>query len=76
MSEFRWHKMSDEVPEDGMRDYLVMGPKGGLKIARGYREGHGGPFGAYFKLSKGGYDFIDANEVYAWAEIPMPQGAD
>ena len=70
MTEFKWHLMAEEAPEYGMREYLVMGPKGGLKLAYGYVEGHGGPLGTYFKTSVGGYDFIDARKVYAWAEIP------
>ena len=75
MSEFRWHKMSDEVPEGGMRDYLVMGPKGGLRIAHGYRGGDG-TSGGYFHEYKTGHGFIDPKDVYAWAEIPMPWGTD
>lgn len=75
MSEFKWHLMAEEVPEFGMREYLVMGPKGGLKLAHGYVMGHDGPLGAYFKTSVGGYDFIDARKVHAWAEIP-PLGSD
>ena len=70
MAEFTWHLMAEELPEYGKRNYLVIGPKGGLKIARGFREGVGGPFGAHFHTYHNGYGFIDADEVYAWVEIP------
>ena len=70
MAEFKWHLMADEVPEYGMKDYLVMGPKGGLKIARGYHEGFNGPLGAHFHRNKNGFGIIADEEAYAWAEIP------
>jgi membrane protease subunit (stomatin/prohibitin family) len=75
MTEFKWHLMAEEAPEYGMREYLVMGPKGGLKLAHGYVMGHYGPLGSYFKTSVSGYDCIKAEKVHAWAEIP-PFGSD
>jgi len=70
MTEFKWHLMAEEAPEYGMGEYLVMGPKGGLKLAHGYVMGHYGPLGSYFKTSVSGYDCIKAEKVHAWAEIP------
>ena len=70
MAEFKWHLMDEEMPEYGVKDYLVMGPKGSLRVARGFHQGHLGPLGAYFHGSSIWSYIIEADEVYAWAEIP------
>lgn len=71
MVEFKWHLMAEEVPKEGECDYLVMGHKGGLQLAKGYKV----PtlyLGTYFYCTKGdnGRKRIEADDVYAWAEIP------
>lgn len=50
----------------------MMGPKGGLRIAHGYKDGGTEP---HFHDYKNGYGYIDPKHVYAWAEIP-PFGSD
>ena len=70
MAEFKWHLMDEEMPPFGKCDYLVMGPKGSLRVARGFRRGHLGPLDACFHGSNSWSGIIEADEVYAWAEIP------
>jgi hypothetical protein len=73
MAEFKWHLFPMEMPEEGERDYIVMGPKGGLRLAKGFKKA---PFASYvtheFYCTKGGNGrkVIWDDEVYAWAEIP------
>lgn len=67
MPEFKWHLMSEKKPEHGVRPYLLMGPKGGLRIAHGYDDGGTEP---HFHDYKNGYGYIDPKHVHAWAEIP------
>ena len=71
MTEFRWHLMDGDVPEEGERDYIVMGHKGGLQLAKGYKVLTWRP-AAYFYCTKGdaGRRKIETEDVYAWAEIP------
>lgn len=71
MAEFTWHLMADEVPKEGECDYLVMGHKGGLQLAKGYST-YRHCLGSYFYCTKGnaGRKRIESEYVYAWAEIP------
>ena len=71
MTGFKWHLMADEVPEEGECNYLVMGHKGGLQLAKGYAAPKW-RLGTYFYCTKGdsGRKRIDSEEVYAWAGIP------
>ena len=77
MAEFKWHLMEVDTPEEGERDYIVMGHKGGLQLAKGYRV----PtwcVGTWFYCTKGdkGRKRIEAEDVYAWAEIPPLEVSD
>ena len=55
MAEFKWHLMSEEVPEEGECDYIVMSHKGGLKLAKGYRNTPGLLVESEFYCTKGGH---------------------
>lgn len=73
MSEFKWHLMADEKPEEGECDFIVMGHKGGLKLAKGFRETPGFLSESEFYCTKGGHGLMTiwSEDVYAWAEIPI-----
>lgn len=75
MSEFKWHLMADEKPEEGECDFIVMGHKGGLKLAKGFRETPGFLSESEFYCTKGGHGLMTiwSEDVYAWAEIPMQE---
>ena len=66
MAEFQWHKMADEAPRRGVRDFVVIDRWGGTAIAHAYVETDY----PYFRLSKSGNMLIERDFVYAWAEIP------
>lgn len=68
MSEFKWHMMAEGMPEKGKKDYLVMGPKGGLYLAPRF-EGYGeSGDDVWFRDTRGNHHYPD--EVLAWAEVP------
>ena len=71
MAEFKWHLMADEAPDEGECDYLVMGHKGGLQLAKGYKVPTWCP-DTWFYCTKGGKGrkIIEAKDVHAWAKIP------
>lgn len=62
---FKWHLMSEETPEKGRKNYIIMGTKGGIYLAPmvcGYHDE------TWFKDSRGRHHY--PKEVKAWAEIP------
>ena len=65
MADFKWHLTSEETPEVGKGNYIIIGPKSGMYFA--------------IRVSKyGDYTcFVDSRglchytgEVKAWAKIP------
>ena len=75
MAEFKWHLMSDEVPDEGDGDYIekkkhrdafmfyasrVEYLPGGVCVYAPNRRDH----------------LVDADTVHAWAEIPTLEVAD
>lgn len=66
MSEFVWHDMMDEHPKIGKNDYLVLGVRGGLYLAKRFAEGYDGKH--YFRDTRG--NNLYQEQVLAWAEVP------
>ena len=65
MTEFEWHMTADETPQFGKGKFLLMGPSGGLYLAKEYKRYPGGP---YFKTYSG--LIVGPGKVLAWAEVP------
>lgn len=70
MSEFRWHMMADERPGRDRGNYVVLGVRGGVYLAREYIDES---WGRYFREGHGHH--IDADKVLAWAEVPPLEDA-
>jgi len=74
VSEFKWHMMAEEMPEKGKKDYLVMGPNGGLYLAPRF-EGYGERGDdVWFRDTRGNFHYPD--KVLAWAEVPKLEDGD
>jgi len=74
VSEFKWHMMAEEMPEKGKKDYLVMGPNGGLYLAPRF-EGYGEDGNdVWFRDTRGNLHYPD--KVLAWAEVPKLEDRD
>lgn len=74
MSEFKWHKPEDELPEFGEGDYLLMGKRGALYVACEFQPYSFDSEQAYFYVQNNRYQFLDVKKVKAWAEIPKYGG--
>ena len=70
MNDFAWHLMTEEAPEYGVNDCLVMGLRGGLYVASEYSKYSAEGKGAYFYIPNRRDNFMDSKSVLAWAEIP------
>lgn len=66
MSNFTWHDMADERPEIGNNDYIVLGIKGGLYLAKRF-EGISDS-DVWFRDTRGNH--LEPDKVLAWAEVP------
>lgn len=65
MSEFVWHDMDKEQPTKEYGDFIVLGSRDGIYLAKRYTDA---PWGRYFVETRGRQ--INADKVKAWAEIP------
>lgn len=65
MSEFKWHDMRAEQPERGSGNYIIVGRRGGIYLARRF-EGYGDT--VWFRDTRGNHHYPE--EVQAWAEVP------
>lgn len=73
MNEFVWHDMEDEHPKIGKNDYLVLGVKGGLYLAKRFEESYNGQH-YYFRDTRG--NNLYQEQVLAWAEVPPYEGPE
>jgi len=64
MSEFRWHLMAEEAPEDGNGNYILLGNKGAMYYANRYHDV------GLFHVPNNRDNMKSDNEIKAWAEIP------
>lgn len=71
MSEFRWHLMAEEAPEEGNGRYIIMGQRGALYYADRFEVDTHIDSGGYFHVPNNRCGYKYAREVKAWAEIPM-----
>lgn len=65
MSDFVWHEMESEWPAEGRGNYLVLGPKGGVYLAKKF-TGYDSTY--WFKDMNGNHHYT--HEVVAWAVVP------
>lgn len=65
MIEFVWHDMGEEQPTKEYGDFIVLGSRDGIYLAKRYTDA---PLGRYFVETRGRQ--INADKVKAWAEIP------
>ena len=65
MSEFVWHDMGEEQPTKEYGDFIVLGSRNGIYLAKSYIDAK---WGRYFVETRGRH--IYADKVKAWAEIP------
>lgn len=70
MSNFTWHLMDEEAPEQRENDYLVMGLRGGLYLANGFEHLNDKPERSYFYIVNHKHHWLWSEKVLAWAEIP------
>jgi len=62
---FTWHDMTDDRPARGVGNFLVLGVKGGLYLARRF-EGYGNE--VWFRDTRGNHLYPE--QVKAWAQVP------
>lgn len=65
MAEFKWHLMSEEKPDEGNGNYILLGNKGAMYYANHYHDV------GLFHVPNNRANMKSDNEIKAWAEIPM-----
>lgn len=64
-----WHRMADEEPSDEKGKYLLLGKRGAMYLANGFRAWeHSQRKDFYIPNNRSGY--MDFDKVKAWAEVP------
>ena len=63
-----WHRMADTQPTKESANYLLLGKRGALYVARGFHVWPNGSKNFYIPNNRGGY--VDFETIKAWAEIP------
>jgi len=69
MTEFKWHAMADERPENPDARYLLLGNGGGLYVGRisTLRCADGS---TVFHIPNHRDGYMTSNKIKAWAEVP------
>lgn len=71
VTEFAWHEMRDGAPEDGDAKYLLVGKRGAMYMAHGFKR-----VGTrdMFYVPNNRSNLMEFDLVKAWAAIPPYEG--
>jgi hypothetical protein len=71
VTEFKWHLMAEEAPEEGKGRYIIMGQRGAMYYADSFEVDTHIDLGGYFHVPNIRCGYKNVREIKAWAEIPM-----